>query len=150
MATFNAVNFQASRVNEPAGKVSVKELHGRVRRLYDSYTLGAELAVNDVIKAGVLPSGAKIVDARIVAPADSAAGIVNMGWASNGKDAADPDGLFVGADFGGAALDSKMSAVVAGYNKELQAETELELVCTEATTDSTGNVLQWEVYYIVD
>ena len=154
MATVYGQNYQAARVDEPSSKISVKELHGRVRRLYDSITLSAELLLADVIKAGVLPAGAKIIDARVIAPNDGTSGQLDFGWASNGVDAADQDGLMAGAtefDFGGGAIDSKMLGVAAGYNKEFAAvETELELTCIEASTASTGNKIQWEVYYIVD
>lgn len=153
MATLNATNYQASRVDEPASKVSVKEQHGRLRRLYDSITLAAELAPADVIKAGVLPSGARVIDARIIFPADSAGGQLDFGWASNGVDAADQDGFFAGAtegDFGAGAIDAKMLGTAAGYNMEFAAETELELFCVEASTASNGNLLQWEVIYLVD
>jgi len=153
MATLNATNYQASRVDEPASKISVKEQHGRLRRMYDSITLSGELALNDVIKAGVLPKGAKVLDARIIFPADGTGGQLDFGWASNGSDAADSDGFFAGAsegDFGAGAVDAKMLGTAAGYNFEFAEETELELLCLEASTASTGNLLQWEVIYIVD
>lgn len=154
MATLYGSNFQAARVDEPSSKISVKEQHGRVRRLFDSITLSGELALNDVIKGGVLPAGAKVIDARIIVPQDSAGGQLDMGWASNGTDAADQDGLFAGAtevDFGAGAIDAKMLGTAAGYNKEFAiVETEIELTCIEASTDSSGNEIKWEVYYIVD
>lgn len=74
MATLYGSNYQSARVDVPSTKVDVKDLHGRVRRLYDSITLSAEVALNDVIKAGVLPAGAKVIDARFVAPSDGTSG----------------------------------------------------------------------------
>lgn len=154
MATLYGSNYQAARVDEPASKINVKDQHGRVRRMYDSIVLGAELALNDVIKAGVLPANAKIIDARIIAPNDGTSGQLDFGWASNGSDAADQDGIMAGAtevDFGAGAVDAKMLGTAAAYNKEFAAfETELELFCVEASTASSGNTIQWEVYYIVD
>lgn len=153
MATLYGANYQLSRVDEPAKKISVKDQHGRVRRLADSITLSAEAALNDVIKAGVLPKGAKVVDARFVAPSDGTSGQYDFGWASNGSDAADQDGLFAGAtelDTGAGAVDAKMLGTAAGYNFEFAAETELEFTVVEATTASSGDLLQWEVYYLVD
>lgn len=153
MATLYGANYQASRVDEPASKVNVKELHGKVRRLYDSITLAAELALNDIVKAGVLPKGAKVIDARFIAPSDGTTGQYDLGWASNGVDAADQDGLFAGAtelDTGGGAVDAKMLGTAAGFNKEFGAETELEFTMVEATTASTGDLVQWEVFYVVE
>ena len=154
MATLYGANYQLARVDEPSSKLNVKEQHGRVSRMYDSITLSAELALNDVIKAGVLPAGAKIVDARIIAPNDGTSGQLDFGWASNGSDAADQDGIMAGAtevDFGGGAVDAKMLGTAAAFNKEFAAvETDLELTCVEASNASSGNLIQWEVYYIVD
>lgn len=153
MATVYAANYTAARVTVPASPINVKDQHGRVRRLADSYTLTGELSLNDIIVAGVLPPGAKIVDARFVAPSDGTTGQYKMGWASNGINAADDDAIFAGTtvDSGAGAVDTKMVGTVAGWNFQLgDAETTLQILVSEATTASSGDVLEWEVYYIVD
>lgn len=152
MADFNADNYAASRVSEPSSKVSVKDLHGKLRRLKDSYTLQAEIALNETILAGVLPKGAKIVDARFIAPSDGTSGQYEMGWESNGTDAADADALFAGTelDTGAGAVDAKMLGTAAAWDKELAEETNLIINCAEASTASSGDQLQWEVFYIVE
>ena len=153
MANLNADNYAASRVTEPASKIDVSLQHGRVRRMYDSITLGAEVALNDTITAGVLPSGARVIDARFIAPSDGTTGQYDFGWLSNGTDAADQDGFFAGAselDTGGGAVDAKMLGTAAGYNKKFAAETTVQFLAVEATTASSGDLLQWEIEYIVD
>ena len=152
MATVYASNYESSRVTEPASKLDVTMQHGRVRRLYDSYTLTGELSLNDIIKAGVLPKGARVINARFVAPSDGTSGQYNFGWASNGSDAADDDGFFAGAtlDSGAGAVDAKIAATAAGWNMKFAAETDIEIEVAEATTASTGDTLEWEVLYIVD
>lgn len=153
MATLYGSNYQSARVDVPSTKVDVVDLHGRVRRMYDSITLSAEVALNDVIKAGVLPAGAKVIDARFVAPSDGTSGQYDFGWESNGTDAADQDGFFAGSelDTGAGAVDAKMLGTAAGWNKEFaQVETTVSFTCVEATTASSGDTLEWEIYYIVD
>lgn len=153
MAEFNASNYQASRVDQPSSKIDVTLQHGRMRRMYDSITLGSELALNDTINFGVLPSGARIMDARVIAPSDGTSGQYDFGWLSNGTDAADQDGLFAGAtevDTGAGAVDAKMLGTAAGYNKKFAAETTLVATLVEGTTGSLGDTIQLEIIYLVD
>ncbi len=153
MATVYAVNHTKAYVDEPASKLDVRENHGRVRRHYDSYTLLGEASIGDFIEFGKLPKDAKVIDARVIGPSDGTTGQLDVGWKSNGTDAADQDGLFAGAtevDTGAGAVDSKMLATAAGYNKAFAAETTLIGEYVEATTASTGDVIQLEVFYVVD
>lgn len=154
MATFYGDNHTAARINEPSSKVHVSDQGGRVRRMADSITLASELALSDIIVAGVLPANARVVDARLIFPtADGVGGQLEFGWASNGTDSADANGLFAAAegDFGSAAVDAKMLGSAAGKDKLFApVETTLQFTCAEATTASTGNLLKWEVFYIVD
>lgn len=156
MATVYTDEYQNAFVDEPSVKLDVTKQHGRVRRMYASITLAAELSVSDIIAIGKLPKGARVCDARAIAPVDGGgtpAGIANIGWAANGSDAADADGLFIGAsefDFGAGAIDNKLLGTAAGYNKKFAEETEIQAVVTEASAGSTGNVLEFEVFYVLD
>lgn len=152
MSEFKAANYTSSRSDVPSSKISAKEYGGVVRRLYDSYTLAAEITTSDTILAGVLPKGAKIVDARFYAPSDGTTGQYQMGWQANGVDAADADGLFDNTDLdtGAGAVDAKLQADKAGWNKELGAETTLEISVSENTTASDTDTLEWEVFYIIE
>jgi len=145
--------YQDAHVSEPSVKIEVGKNHGRVRRAYASITLAAELAVDDVIKFCKLPAGAYLVDARLIAPHDGTSGIVNVGWEANGVDAADEDGIFIGAsegDLGAAALDAKLLGTAPGYNKKFGAETIISAKCTEVTAASTGDKIQLELFYVLD
>lgn len=153
MATFYGVNATKRDVSNPSQKIKVNEQHGRVRRAYDSYTLLAEAALSDVIKMMKLPSGAKIVDARLIAPADGVTGQWDVGWEASGSVAADQNGLFDGStegDTGGGAVDSKLGGASPGYNQEFDEEAQISLTCIEATNGSSGDKLQLEVFYVVD
>ncbi len=154
MADFNGANYQAAFVDEVKSQIDAKNLSGKLRRIYDSFTLSAELLITETISAGKLPPGAKLVDARFVAPSDGTSGQYDMGWLSNGVDAADDDGIFDGAtecDTGAGAVDAKMKGVSAGWNFQFaDVETEIVITVLEATTASVGDVLEWELIYAVE
>lgn len=153
MAEFKASNYTNAYDSSPVVKIGASELYGKVRRSYDSYTLGAELSINDTIRLFKLPKGARLVDARLVAPSDGTTGQLDVGWEANGVDAADQDGIFAGAsegDTGGGAVDSKLAGTAAGWNKKFGAETEILITAAEATTASNGDTIEVEVFYIVE
>jgi len=153
MSDLYTVEYQNAYISEPSVKNEVGKDHGRVRRMYASITLAAELAVNDVIKMFKLPAHSYIVDARIIAPDDGTSGIVNVGWEANGVDAADEDGIFIGAsevDFGAGAIDNKLLGTAPGYNKKFGAETLISAKCTEVTVASSGDTIQLELFYVLD
>lgn len=153
MATVYGANATKRDVNVPSEKIKVNEQHGRVRRAYDSYSLLGEASVADLVLMMKLPAGAKIVDARLAAPSDGTTGQWDVGWAASGNVAADQNGLFAGAtegDSGGGIVDSKLAGVSAGYNQEFDSEVQIQLYCLEATTASTGDALELEVFYVVD
>jgi hypothetical protein len=153
MATVYTTEYNNAYVVEPSVKNDVTKLHGRVRLIKADITFAAELAVSDVIKICKLPKGARVIDARVVAPADAASGIYNVGWEANGDIVADADGLFVGAsecDFGAAALDAKLKGTSPSFGKKFEAETVISATVTEISTDATGNTHQFCVFYLVD
>lgn len=153
MATVYTTEYNNAYVVEPSVKNDVTKWHGRVRAIKADITLAAELAVSDVIKICKLPKGARILDARVVAPVDSVSGIYNVGWEANGDIIADPDGMFVGAsecDFGAAALNAKLLGTSPSFGKKFEAETVISATVTEVSTDSTGKVHQFVIFYIVD
>ena len=144
----NAAKLEA----EPAPKLDVSESYGRVRRAYDEYTIptGDELGTSAIVQFMKLPKGARIVDARWVGP-NITAGAANIGWAANGVDDADADGLFAAAVTAmSAAKDLKLTAVATGYNKKFGAETQLQAAISTLTDDGGGEKVALEVFYIVD
>lgn len=153
MADLYTTEYNNAYVAVPSVKNDVTKWHGRVRCIKADITFAAELAVNDVIKIAKLPKGARLIDARVVAPVDAASGIYNLGWEANGDIIADPDGIFVGAsslDFGAAAVDAKMSGAIAGFGKKFEAETVISATVTEVSTDATGKTHQFVLFYLVD
>ena len=149
MSTLYGVNHTLKYINVPSEKVQAKDENGKVRVAYDKYVFSAEAAVTDVIKLMKLPKGAKIVDAVVKAPSLGATGIFDLGYEANGVDAADTDGFVLSADFGGAAAVKKMSTE-AGMFKELGAESQVILTCTELTAAANTKTIEVAVFYVLE
>lgn len=149
MATKYGVNHTLKYINVPSEKVKAKEETGKVRLAYDSFVFDAELAVTDVIKLMKLPKGAKVVDAIVKAPSLGATGIFDLGYEANGVDAADTNGFVSAADFGGAAAAKRM-ATEDGVFKEMGAESQVILTCTELTAAATGLKIEVAVFYVLE
>jgi hypothetical protein len=136
----------------PSVKIDVGEQYGRVRRAYDEYVgpAGDNLGTSAVVQFMKLPAGARIVDARWIGP-NITGGAVNVGWAANGVDDADADGLFAAAATSmAAAKDLKLAATADGYNKRFGAETQIQAAVTTQTNDLAGEKIALEVFFVVD
>lgn len=147
------VNYTKAFVSVPAVIVEQGESGGKVKCIYDSYTLpGAVLDTAAVVTLGAakLPKGAKVVDAVVKCASLGTTGIVSLGYAASadGVEAADVD-AFVTADAGGQAVLQKPVASAAGILKEFSADVALTLTCSEASTNSDVKI-EVAVFYIVD
>ena len=78
MAILNSTQYAAARVSQPLAKLAQAELNGRRRVAYGEITLGAEVALNDVINMLVLPAGSVILDVRVIMPASGATGLFDV------------------------------------------------------------------------
>ncbi len=152
MATVSSTEFTSAFVTVPNAKLIPANQHGRLRRAYASYTLPGESTDGDLIQMFKLPRGATIVYARFNAPNDGTAGIYDCGWdgGTNGLETADLNGIFSVLDTGAGAVDTLMVATIAGYNRKMADEVIIRLDTTETTIASVGDVLELEVWYVVD
>ena len=152
----NATNFQAT----PKVMNRVNAQHGRLRVLFDSYTLLAELTAADKIRIGApLPPGAKIYEAKLMAPqlgSTGGAGELDLGYeaVSGGSLTADPnafiDGLEVGSALGNAQMSDTQS--LAGNGLVISDTEEAQVIVTAIETTDAGigdEILAW-VWYSVD
>lgn len=153
LTTVNGVNA-TKRANVPSDKLPAQENYGRVRHLYDEYTVDTadEFGTSGLINAMKIPKGARIVEAHVVCPATGATGIFDIGWAAGagGLEAADADGLFVGIDPGAAAVDARIAGTVAGWNKTFLEEVQVQIDCTEVTADMGTKKIALSVFIVVD
>lgn len=152
LGTVYGANYTKAFVSNPVQVVEQGLSGGKVKCLFDSYTLpAAVIDVGDVVKLGALklPKGARVVDATIACASLGTTGILKLGYAANGVDSADDDAFIASADAGGQAVFSKPAAGAAGIFKKLGAETQVVLGCSEISTN-TDVEIQVAVYFIVD
>lgn len=150
MATLLGVNYTKQFDNVPSEKIPAGEQFGDVHVAYDKYTMEAALADGDIIKMMKLPAGAKVIDAIIKTDKSlGATGILDFGWAANGVDAADQNGLINQADGGGQALATHATPGAPGLMKTFSVETQLQAQCTELSV-ATDAVIEVIVMYVIN
>ncbi len=146
MATLKGTNVTLKE-NVPVDKLDVTQNYGKLRVLYDSYTVPSanEIASADVIRFFTIPKGARLISCEVSMPASGATGIFNLGWSASadGNEVADANGIIALADPGGAALEKQlMLSTVDGYMKRFAGEVEVQATFTEITADSGGDTLE--------
>jgi hypothetical protein len=154
LGTVYGVNYTKAFISNPTSPVPQGESGGKVKCLYDSYTLpSAVIDDADVVNLGgmVLPAGARVVDATIKCASLGTTGKLILGYAANGVDAADADAFINGtsADAGGQAILAKPAAGDAGIFKKFTANTQVTLGCTEISTNTTVKI-EVAVFYVLD
>jgi hypothetical protein len=156
LGTVYTDQYTASYITKPSSQVDVTLEKGRVRRAYAAYTIPTadEVAVGTVINMFKLPKGARIVDAKFSAPDDETSGIVVVGWdgGADSLETANDDAIFdaVELDFGNALINARMLQSNPGYNHKLLDTVNIQLTGTEASNASGDNVLELEVFYVLD
>ncbi len=151
MTSLYGANYTNAYVDVPASPYPAGEHNGKVRVLYDSYTLpSAIVAANDTISIGKLPAGARVINAQIFIPASmGATGIFDVGYAANGVDSADPNAFILAADAGGQAVLGVPTLGSVGLFKKFSVETEIIITCTELTVATSG-IIHCAIEYIMD
>lgn len=152
LGTVYAANYTKAFLSNPVQMVEQGVSGGKVKCLFDTYTLPAGVIdVGDVVKLGALklPKGAKVVDATIACASLGTTGILKLGYEANGVDSADDDAFIASADAGGQAVFAKPAAGAAGIFKTLGAETQVVLGCSEISTENNVEI-KVAVFYIVD
>lgn len=145
------VNYTKAFISNPTQPIGQGESGGKVKCIYDSYTLpAAVIDTTDVVKMGTkLPVGARVVDATIACASLGTTGILKLGYAANGVDSADDDAFIASADAGGQAVFAKPAAGAAGMFKKFTAETQLVLGCSEISTNNDVEI-KIAVFYVLD
>lgn len=146
-------NYTKAFITNPPAMVDQGESGGKVKCVYDSYTLPASVIdTGDVVILGAakIPKGAKVVDATLKCDSLGTTGILVLGYAASDDavEAADVD-AFITADAGGQAVMGKPAAGAAGIFKEFAADVKLRLGCTEISTN-TDVKIDVAVFYILD
>jgi hypothetical protein len=152
MTTKYAASYKKAFVDVPA--VQVCGAKAKVHCLNDQYVMPTlALANDDIIKIGVLPAGARVVEAIIEMPTGGGTGVVNLGWAASDDavESADENGFIDGCDCSAGAAIKKMSgdAGNAGMLKQFASPVEVQAQMSAATVATTGTV-NVTVFYVID
>ena len=145
MTEVNSINY-AKSVAVPVVKANPGETNGRVKCLFDKYTLAAAITAADIINCSKLPVGAKVLSAEIRSDDMGGAGQFSVGYADNGVDDADADAFVNNVDAGDAnafarnGSDAAAALAESGIYKRFTAETQVTITCEETTTAITGSI----------
>lgn len=150
----NATKIAAS----PMQLAEQGECGGKLRVLFDQYTLTAALAQNDTIELGSkIPAGARVLDVvmNLSASLDAAAGTVDVGWkaSDDAAEAADADGFMDAVDATAAAtfIMSDDEGTRPGLYKKFTAAVQPVIKATHAGgLDSTSGTISLAIYYVVE
>lgn len=131
------------------------ELGGKIRTMYDSFVLTADLASGDTILMGsLLPEGARLRDCVVTSEALGGSCTVDVGWAAGatGAEAASPTGFFSALPVSSATVGKAHGSTYEGsFYQKILAEAVQVVVAEHAVSSSaTGKKIQVEVSYVVD
>jgi hypothetical protein len=125
---------------------------------WGTYNIAAATADGDIIKLCKLPAGATVIDACIYGEdidTGTEAWDADLGWAANGDEVADPDGLgnlgvLTGDAFGSSEVGVRAfsgGVLRTAGPKTFNAETTIQLeVNTAANAGGTGRITCWVLY----
>jgi len=152
MSTLYGENADKLLVDAPSQFIPSSD-HGKIRCIYDKYTLIAAALQNDIVLMGpLLPAGARVVKAEMICDAlDAAAGTADLGYAASadGGEVADPNAFINAADVTSAGLFS--SANEAGIGKLFSEPVQVQVVATHAGGwDATSGDIEVFIQYVID
>ena len=146
MPTFFGNQFNNAYVAQPSVKIPPGDVSGEKKVMYFDYTITAAPTNGDNIKVGKLPAGARVYDAALIFPDLGTAGVLHLGWAAGGSEAADADGFLASVDANAAADAAFMSQAVQaggqlpGFLKEFASEVDVEIAIPTAWTVTSGTI----------
>lgn len=166
MATVYGVNETLRRA-VPTSKIPAGEMHGKVHVIYDSYAYATNSTLNDVIKLGFIPKGARVLNAVVKTNDWGTAGKIDLGWAASAEldssgsavEAANTTGFLSAQSVqstggNGLTLDNGPAvdgvAPPAGIFKSFSAECQLQVTVNEASNVGTGATVAVAIYYVLD
>lgn len=152
MATEYSNQYNSAFIAQPSEKLEAAEDGGRIRRKYAKFDASSELSAGDVVKFLRLPSGATLMDCRLISPDWGTTGQADLGWqdADGGSSETDADGIFQDQDMNTAAVDANMGGTMPGFNKEFSKAVDVIMTVDAASTALSGNSVEVEVKYVID
>lgn len=131
------------------------QMGGRVRSLYDTYELVADLSsADEIVLGGKIPAGARVVDVRLMFDdLDGSGGTLDVGWkvSDAGGEAVDADGFLADVDVTSAGSVSMFEDQSSrpGFQKTFSEEVQ-PYITVDGDTDATSGTIHLEIFYVVD
>ena len=136
---------------------------GSLKTAYGTYSVASNPEDGDIFEMCRIPAGATVVGGRFYAfdiDAGTEALDMDVGWAANGSDAADPDGLLNAGVLTGDAVDgvkpeSGTSMPLGGVllvsgKKQFAKETVIQIEANVAANSFSAGVIGLIVHYLMD
>lgn len=151
--------YKGSNASNVAGNIpklaEYGQYGGKVRKMYDSFVLTADLAAGDTIVMGeALPEGARLVDCCVTSGALGGSCTINVGWNAGaaGLEAAAPTGFFSALPVSSATVAKAHGSAYEGsfYQKVLQEAVQPVIAENAVSSGATGQKIQVEIDYVVD
>jgi len=158
MATLYGVNADKALVDVPSAKAGVGEQGGRVRCIYDTYELTADMSVADVIlMGGLIPKGARVLNVHLFFDA-LGAGTLDVGWQASAElsggsavEAASADGFIDGAAVTNQGHESMQEDHFAEAGMFKKFDAAVQPAVTVATdTSATSGTIGLYIQYVLD
>lgn len=157
MAVLYGVNATKLRVNNPPELSGVGEAGGRMRVIYDTYTLTADTTGGtDTLRMGCLiPKGARVMEVQVKsADLDGSGGTLDVGWeaSADGVESASAAGFLSNIDVASAAdvfFMSDNAASPAGLHKQFAAAVQ-PVIAFDGDCDATSGSISIAIWYVVD
>jgi len=134
----------------PKSNLSPAEKDGKLRTIYASVTLGAEITTADKLYLCKLPGSAVMREVKLVA-AGGTGGTLDLGWGASESEVADANGIIAAID-GSAAVSEVMnlSNKAAAYGKRFAQEVDVVLSASVDSVGWTGDLVELEITYIIE
>lgn len=154
MTNYFGVNNTLQYQSSPAQKAGLGEYSGRLRVLWDSYTLGSgSLTTSDTLFLMKIPGNARVMDAVVVSADLGGTGTMNIGWqaGATGAEAAAATGFYSALDLSGQAVIASLVEVASasGAHKRFSEEVQVVMV-PQASFSATSGSVSLAIYYIMD
>ena len=159
---YNSAN--AGTGQTPAVPLLIEEgfYGGRIMRMYDSFTLTADLASGDTIQmGGLLPENACLLDCLVTTGALGGSCTINVGWLASAQvtpgtttpvEAANATGFFSALPVSSATFARAWGSTYTGtfYQKVLQAQVQPVIAENAVSSGATGLKIQMEIHYVLE
>lgn len=151
MATFKGVN-KTYIDTVPSVKVPPGEQGGKVRVIYDEFTVTEDMSGDIIQMGGLIPKNARIIQVTLYST-DLGTVTADVGWdaSADGVEGGDQDGFFDGVDVGAAEDTFLMTEVLGsrpGIFKKFAAACQASILIN--TTTGTSGSIKLCIEYILE